>query len=239
MSLSQRISSLVHSLRKAHMLKVRQPLSKILIPVLNDIMERQVASVKDIILAEVNIKEIEFLKDAGILQKKIKANFKKLGKEYGAKMKDLANAIAAMSQEDIRVLEANNAFQLSIPETVNISLDDVELSFEDIPGWSVASEGNITVALDITITDELKSEGIARDVVNRVQNLRKDMGLDVQDKIRITIQRVDELINSALESNREYICAETQAISLELADLVSDGKSVEMDEQELIVKIEK
>jgi len=239
MSLSQRISSLVHSLRKAHMLKVRQPLSKILIPVLNDTMERQVASVKDIILAEVNIKEIEFLKDAGILQKKIKANFKKLGKEYGAKMKDLANGIAAMSQEDIRSLETNNAFEVSIPDFITITMDDVELSFEDIPGWSVASEGNLTVALDITITDELKSEGIARDVVNRVQNLRKDMGLDVQDKIRITIQRVDELINSALESNKEYICAETQAISLELADLVSDGKAVEMDEQELIVKIEK
>jgi isoleucyl-tRNA synthetase len=239
MSLSQRVSSLVHSLRKAHTLKVRQPLSKILIPVLNDTMERQIASVKDIILAEVNIKDIEFLKDASVLQKKIKANFKKLGKEYGAKMKDLANAITALSQEDIRSLETNNSFQLSIPDIVTITLEDVELSFEDIPGWSVASEGNITVALDITITDELKSEGIARDVVNRVQNLRKDMGLDVQDKIKITIQRVDELINSALEANKEYICAETQAVSLELADLVSDGKVIEMDEQELIVKIEK
>jgi len=239
MSLAQQISSLVHSLRKGHNLKVRQPLSKILIPVLNEKMERQIASVEEIILAEVNVKAIEFLKDAGLLQKKIKANFKKLGKEYGAKMKDLAGAIAAMSQKDIRSLETNGQFVLRIPEPVTVTPEDVELSFEDIPGWSVASEGTITVALDITVTDELRSEGIARDVVNRVQNLRKDMGLEVQDKIRITVQKVDDLINSALESNKEYICQETQAVSLDLAENVADGRMVEMDEHQLILKIER
>ncbi len=238
MSLAQRISSLVHSLRKGHNLKVRQPLGKVLIPVLSEKMERQIASVEEIILAEVNVKAIEFLKDAGLLQKRIKANFKKLGKEYGARMKDLANAIAAMSQEDIRRLEADGRFDLSIPDVVTITPEDVELSFEDIPGWSVASEGAVTVALDITITEELKREGIARDVVNRVQNLRKDMGLEVQDKIRITVQKVDELVNSALESNKEYICRETQATSLDLAEVVVDGRVVEMDDHQLILKIE-
>lgn len=239
MSLAQQISSLVHSLRKGHNLKVRQPLSKILIPVLNEKMERQIASVEEIILAEVNVKAIEFLKDSGLLQKKIKANFKKLGKEYGAKMKDLAGAISAMPQEDIRSLEANGRFVLYIPEQVTITPEDVELSFEDIPGWSVASEGAITVALDITVTDELRREGIARDVVNRVQNLRKDMGLEVQDKIMITVQKADDLINSALESNKEYICQETQAVSLDLAENVVDGRMVEMDEHQLILKIER
>jgi isoleucyl-tRNA synthetase len=238
MALAQKISSMVHSLRKGHNLKVRQPLSKILIPVLNDKMKRQISSVENVILAEVNIKQIEFLQDAGILKKKIKPNFKKLGKEYGPKLKDLGNVISALSQDEIRKLETESKLEIKIPETVTITLEDVELSFEDIPGWSVVSEGSITVALDITVTEELRMEGIARDVVNRVQNLRKDMGLEVQDKIKITIQKVDDLVNSALEANMEYICSETQALSLNLAESVTDGKAVEMDEHQLILKIE-
>jgi isoleucyl-tRNA synthetase len=241
MSLAQKISSLVHSLRKGHNIKVRQPLTKILIPVLNDKMKKQIESVQDLIMTEVNIKAIEFLDDksSGILVKKIKPNFKKLGKEYGPRLKEVVAEIGKISQEDIQKIEKENAFKIRIGgDIVQLSLEDVEISFEDIPGWSVVSEGNITVALDITITEELKKEGIARDVVNRVQNLRKDMGLEVQDKIRITVQKKDELIDAALLSNKEYICRETQALSLDLADKVTDGKVVEMDDHELILKIE-
>ena len=242
MSLAQRVSSLVHSIRKAQTIKVRQPLSRILIPILQPGMKTQIQAVEDLIKNEVNVKSIEYIEDtSGVVVKTIKPNFKKLGKEYGAKLKEIGNAIAALTPEDITKIERLNAFDLKLSDgsVVPITAEDVEIRSQDIPGWSVASEGGITVALDITLSDDLRKEGIARDVVNRVQNLRKDMGLEVQDKIRITIQKVDELINSALSSNQEYICTETQAFSLELVERLADGKEVEMDEQTLIMKIEK
>jgi isoleucyl-tRNA synthetase len=241
MFLAQKISSLVHSLRKGNNIKVRQPLTKILVPVLTEKMKDQITSIKDLIMTEVNIKALEFMDDtSGVLVKKVKANFKKLGKEYGPKLQEVVALINKMSQKDIQQLEKDNAlkFTLASGDVIQITLEDVEISFDDIPGWIVASEGTLTVALDVTITDDLKKEGIARDVVNRVQNLRKDMGLEVQDKIRITVQKKDELIDGALMANKEYICSETQALSLILADKVLDGKLVEMDEHELILKIE-
>ncbi len=241
MSLAQRISSLIHSLRKAHTIKVRQPLSRVLIPVLNEKTKQQIKLIEDLILSEVNVKKIEYIDDtSGVVVKKIKPNFKKLGKEFGPRLKEVAAAITAMTKEDIKKIEKENAFKVKLGagEIVQITLEDVEISSEDIPGWLVASEGGVTVALDVTITDELKKEGIARDIVNRVQNLRKDMGLEVQDKIKITVQKKDELIDGALMANKEYICSETQALSLVLKDIVSDGKVIEMDDQELILKIE-
>ena len=242
MSLAQRVSSLVHSIRKAQTIKVRQPLSRILIPILHPKLKAQIQAVEDLIKNEVNIKTIEYIEDtSGIVVKTIKPNFKKLGKEYGAKLKEIGNAIATFSAEDITTIERNNAFDLKLADStvIPITAEDVEIRSQDIPGWSVASEGGITVALDITLSDELRQEGIARDVVNRVQNLRKDMGLEVQDKIRITVQISDELINSALRSNQEYICTETQALSLNLVETLTGGTEVEMDEQTLIMKIEK
>lgn len=240
MSLAQRISSLVHSLRKSHTIKVRQPLSRLLIPVLNQEYKNNIVAVEDLILSEVNIKKIEYIEDtSGVVVKKIKPNFKKLGKEYGPRLKEVGAAISAMTQDDIQKLEKENAFKLQLSsDVVQITLEDVEITSEDIPGWSVASENGVTVALDITITEELKKEGIARDVVNRVQNMRKDMGLEVQDKIKITIQKKDELIDSALLANKEYICSETQALSLVLTENLKDGKLVEMDEHQLVMKIE-
>ena len=241
MSLAQRISSLIHSLRKAHTIKVRQPLSRVLIPVLNEKTKHQIQLVEDLILSEVNVKKIEYIDDtSGVVVKKIKPNFKKLGKEFGPRLKEVAAGITAMTKDDIKKIEKENAFKIKLDggEIVQITLEDVEISSEDIPGWLVASESGVTVALDITITDELKKEGIARDIVNRVQNLRKDMGLEVQDKIKITVQKKDELIDGALIANKEYICNETQALSLDLKDKVSDGKVIEMDDQELILKIE-
>jgi isoleucyl-tRNA synthetase len=240
MGLAQRISSLVHSLRKLHKLKVRQPLSKILVPAINEKIKLQVSEVSEIIKSEVNIKNIEFIDEtSGILVKKIKPNFAKLGRQYGAKMKDIAKAVQAMTQEDINKLEKENSFGLALPDgTVELGLHDVDISFDDIPGWSVASEGNITIALDITLTEELKKEGIARDLVNRIQNMRKDMGLDVQDKIKISVSPEDELVKSALSSHKDYICTETQALNLAVMDELLDANAIEIDLYQIVIKIE-
>ncbi|QHT69321.1 isoleucine--tRNA ligase [Rhodocytophaga rosea] len=239
MTLAQNISSLVHSLRKKHTIKVRQPLSRILIPVLQPKVKAQIQDVEDLILSEVNIKQVEYIDDtSGILVKKIKPNFKKLGKEYGPRMKEIAGLIQKFGQEEIKVLEREKTLPVSLNgQTVNLTLEDVEISSEDIPGWIVASENGLTVALDITITDALRKEGISRDIVNRVQNLRKDMGLEVQDKIKIDVQLSTTLVNAALEANKEYICAETQALELNLVEKVEDASAVEMDEFMLNLKI--
>lgn len=240
MSLAQDVSSLVHSLRKKHTIKVRQPLSRILVPVMNDKFKSHVEAVAELIHSEVNIKEIEFVgQDSDILVKNIKPNFRKLGQEYGPKMKEIAAKINQLKPEDISTLEADNALNIQLTDQeVVLSLEDVEITYKDIPGWSVATEGRLTVALDITLNDTLKQEGIARDLVNRVQNMRKDMGLEVQDKISISIERNDDLVNAALQSNKEYICTETQALSLDILDVVTDGSDLEMDEYKLKVKIE-
>jgi hypothetical protein len=172
--------------------KVRQPLFKVLVPDVNAHTTRQIRDVADIIMAEVNVKEIAFLteENAGMFVKKIKPNFKELGKRYGKLMKDIAAAITALDQAGIAAFERNNGMSLQVGgEQIALTLTDVEITSDDIPGWSIAKEAGITVALDLTLTDELRMEGIARDIVNRVQNLRKDMGLEVQDKINIKAQK--------------------------------------------------
>jgi isoleucyl-tRNA synthetase len=171
--------------------------------------------------------------------KKIKPNFKKLGKEYGPRMKEIAAIIQGFGQEEIKQLEREKTLpgKSERLRLVNLTLEDVEITSEDIPGWIVASENGLTVALDITITEDLRKEGISRDVVNRVQNLRKDMGLEVQDKIKIDVQLSSELVNAALEANREYICAETQALELNLQDSVEDASALDMDDFVLNLKI--
>ncbi|MDJ1491425.1 isoleucine--tRNA ligase [Cytophagaceae bacterium DM2B3-1] len=240
MDLAQRYSSLVHSLRKKHTLRVRQPLSRILLPILNEDQKDRVRSVADLILSETNIKAVEYVDDAsGLLVKKIKPNFKKLGKEYGPKLKEVAALIQAMNQDNIRELEKTGRFVTSLNgESLTITPEDVEISAEDIPGWIVASESGLTVALDITLNDDLRREGIARDVVNRIQNLRKDSGLEVQDKIRLTFQNLDTFVDSALESNREYICSETQALELAISSQVTGAVPLDLDEFTLNVKLE-
>jgi isoleucyl-tRNA synthetase len=239
MDLAQKISSLVHSIRKSHKIKVRQPLSKILIPVLNDKTKLQIEKVTAIILNEVNVKTVEFVHDdSGILKKKIKPNFKTLGPKFGPKMKDVAAAISAMTEVEIKEIEQNGSIVLN-PAAIEISISDVEIIAEDVPGWLVASEGGLTVALDITVTDDLRLEGIARDFVNRVQNLRKDSGFDVTDKIRITLQNNDSLLANAVTANKDYICQEVQALDLNLVgDLNGEAAEIEMDEFLLKVKIE-
>ncbi len=241
MQLAQSASSLVHSLRKQHTIKVRQPLSRILIPVLNDKLRQQIAAVEDLILSEVNVKGIEYIDDtSGILVKKIRPNFRKLGQQYGPKMKEIAKALAQWGSDEINQLEREQRYELALNgESVPLTLEDVEISSEDIPGWSVAREGNLTVALDITVTDELKKEGVARDLVNRIQNLRKDQGLEVQDKIQIRVVQGNVLVDAAIQAHKAYICQETQAVELSLTDnTLSEATTLEMDEGMVKVSLE-
>ncbi len=239
MRLAQTISSLTHSLRKKEKIKVRQPLSKIMVPVLDATTRHHIEAVEDLIMSEVNVKKVEYIDDtSGVLVKKIKPNFRNLGQKFGPKVKFIAGQVNQWGADEISAIETNGSYDLTIErEVITLALDDVEISSEDIPGWSVTSEGKVTVALDITISEDLREEGIARDVVNRVQNLRKDLGLDVQDKIDISIVKNAELINNALKSNKEYICQETQALSLELVEQLDAPNRVEIDDWELLLTI--
>ncbi|WP_234735160.1 isoleucine--tRNA ligase [Tellurirhabdus bombi] len=237
MGLAQDVSSLVHSLRKGHKIKVRQPLTKVLIPVLNETTRHQIEHVAPIIQSEVNVKAVEFIDDtSGILKKKIKPNFKALGPKFGPMMKDVAATINAMTEDDIKALERAGVMQLAIGE---ITMADVEILTEDVPGWIVASQSGLTVALDVTVTDELRREGIARDFVNRIQNLRKDRDFDVTDKIRIELENNNVMLADAIETNKPYICQEVQALSLDLvSDLNGGAAEIEMDEFLLRVKVD-
>jgi isoleucyl-tRNA synthetase len=235
MDYAQRICSLVHSIRKNSKVKVRTPLQKVLLPVLDEKFAQRVKSVEAIIKAEVNVKEIQYIDDtSGLLVKKVKPNFAKLGKQYGPKMKEVSAVINSFTKEEIQVIEKSGTLNKS---GFDLVLDDVLISSEDIPGWAVASENGLTVALDITLTDELKREGIARDFVNRVQNLRKDMGLAVLDKIAIEVEKNGEAVSLALTEHKEYIRTETQALTLELKEQVVNATEVEMDEFMLKLKI--
>ncbi|MBX2967763.1 MAG: isoleucine--tRNA ligase [Cyclobacteriaceae bacterium] len=235
MDYAQRICSLTHALRKNSKIKVRTPLQRILLPVLDEKFATRIRSVEEIIKAEVNIKSVEYIDDtSGLLVKKVKPNFAKLGKQYGPKMKEVSAVINSFNQDDITHLEKQGTLTKG---GFDIVLEDVLISSEDIPGWSVASEGGITVALDVTLTDELKREGIARDFVNRIQNLRKDMGMEVLDKIAIEVERNGEVMTSAISEFKQYISTETQAVSLEIKDNVVNATEVDMDEQVLKVLI--
>jgi len=234
MDYAQRISSLVHSIRKNSKIKVRTPLQKILLPVLDEKFAQRVKTVENIIKSEVNVKEIQYIDDtSGVVVKKVKPNFAKLGRQYGAKMKEVSAVINAFTKEDIAAIEKLGKLN---KDGFDLVLEDVLISSEDIPGWAVASEGGVTVALDITLTDELKREGVARDFVNRIQNMRKDLGFEVLDKIGIEVESNNE-VTSAITEFKDYICTETQALSLELKDAVAGATEVDMDEFMLKVKI--
>jgi isoleucyl-tRNA synthetase len=212
MQLAQQISSMVLSLRKKTNLRVRQPLAKIMIPVLNEKFKSQVQAIEELILSEVNVKEIEYLpENSDVLVKKIKANFKALGPKFGKLMKTLAAQIQQLNQENIKKLELEGKIDLNLnDQLLSITSDDVEIITEDIPGWSVVTEGNVTVALDITISQELQNEGLARELVNRVQNLRKEKGYEVTDRIILKVAN-SEHTDKAFHAFEEYICSETLA----------------------------
>ncbi|MBN2778519.1 MAG: isoleucine--tRNA ligase [Bacteroidales bacterium] len=230
MQMAQAISSMILSLRRKVSIKVRQPLQKIMIPVVNETFVEQITKVQSIIMTETNIKEIEFLSDSSdVLVKKIKANFKVLGPKYGKIMKQVSAAIMAMSQKDISELERNGEFEINVEsEKIKIGIEDVEIISEDIPGWLVTNEGKITVALDINITPDLIEEGIAREFVNRIQNLRKDSGFDVTDKIDIIIQSHTEL-DTAINSYREYICSQTLGNSINIVKKMEQNNSITVE----------
>jgi isoleucyl-tRNA synthetase len=229
MELAQRISSMVLSLRKKNNMRVRQPLQRIMVPVLSEHFRKLVAAVEGLILSEVNVKELEYITDeSGILVKKIKPNFKSLGPKYGKLMKQIAGAIAQFNQDDIRKFETEQQFTIHLAEEeIKLGLEDVEISTEDIPGWSVATQDHLTVALDLNLTPELKAEGLARELVNRIQNLRKDMGLEVTDRISLTIEK-NNLTDDAFHKFSEYICSETLA-TLEFVEKIAVEKSIEIE----------
>lgn len=226
MDYAQRISSLVLSLRKKERLRVRQPLQKILLPVLNENYQNQVDAVKDLILSEVNIKEIEYLKDDGFIKKKIKANFKTLGKKLGKNMKAAAAAISQFTAEDISTIEKTGLYNLNIDgATFELVTEDFEISSDEIPGWQVANDKDITVALDISLTDELKAEGVAREIVNRIQNIRKNSNYNVTDRISVNISDHERIV-AAVNQYGDYIKTEVLADSINLAS--NDGEQIEI-----------
>lgn len=239
MELAQRTCSLVLSLRKKEKIKVRQPLSKILIPVLSEKQQQQFEKVEGYILGEVNVKQLEYVTDAsGIVKKKIKPNFKELGKKAGPKMKAIQNAVLAFNQEDIRAIEVKGTYNLNLDgDKFELTLADVEILTEDIPGWLVASDNGLTVALDITITDELRQEGNAREFINKIQNLRKDKDFQVLDRIKVSVVK-NATFEQALERFKEYISSEILAKEILLVDGLNEFDEVEMNEEMLKVKVE-
>jgi isoleucyl-tRNA synthetase len=241
MEYAQRISSLVLSLRKKEKIRVRQPLQKLLLPILDEAFQAQVESVKDLILSEVNVKEIEYVTDTeGLVNKKIKPNFKTLGKRLGKNMKAAQELFGNFNQTDISTIEKTNAYVLNLNgDSYDLTLEDFEITAEDIPGWQVATDGALTVALDVTITPELEAEGMARDIVNRIQNIRKDQDFDVTDRIVIKLQKHDVVLQ-AIEQFSEYIKNETLANSLDLIEGLNGGEKIELPgEIELGIQVQK
>lgn len=239
MHFAQNVSSLIHSLRKKEKIKVRQPLHKILIPILKPEVRTSIEAVEELILSEINVKEVEYVDDAsGILVKKIKPNFRTLGKQHGPKMKQISGIINGFGKDEIATIEREGSFPIEVDgEHISLTLEDVEITSEDIPGWLVASENGLTVALDITLTDELRKEGLSRDMVNRIQNLRKDKGLEVQDKIAVLYHSDNQMMMEALAEFGEYVKTETQALSL-TAGSVDDGEKFDIDGVEVDVQID-
>ena len=240
MQVAQDITSMVLALRRKVNIKVRQPLQCIMIPVVDEEQRAHIEAVKTLIMNEVNVKEIKFVDGAaGVLVKRVKCDFKKLGPKFGKQMKAVAAAVAGMSQEAIAELEKNGryTFHLDGAEAV-VEASDVEIFSEDIPGWLVANEGRLTVALEVTVTEELRREGVARELVNRIQNIRKSSGFEITDKINVTLSKNTQT-DDAVNEYKDYICNQVLATSLTLADEVKDGTELNFDDFSLFVKVEK
>jgi isoleucyl-tRNA synthetase len=239
MQIAQDISSMVLALRRKVNIKVRQPLSFMMVPVTDERKKQAIEAVQALILNEVNVKDIRYVDNTtGILVKKIKPDFKKLGPRYGKIMKDLAAAIAKLSQDNIFLLEQSGRLEIPVAgQIAEITVDDVEILSEDIPGWLVANNDSWTVALDITVTDDLRKEGIARELVNRIQNIRKSSGYEITDKITLTIQP-DKRINEAVEEYKSYIANQVLATKITLAPL-TNGTEIDFDDFKLAVLIER
>ena len=239
MELAQQITSMVLSLRKKEQIIVRQPLARIAIPATDRQQQLRIEAVKQLILDEVNVKALEFVEGAGLLSKKVKCNFRTMGKKFGKLMKDVNAAVTALTQEQIAELEGGHlTLTLASGDSVTIDLDDVEIFSEDIPGWSVTSEGTLTVALDITITPELRAEGIARELVKRIQNLRKESGFEITDRIAITLAHTAQT-DEAVAQFGGYIRSQVLADTITLADNVEDASTLDLEDFTVDVRIDK
>jgi len=236
MDVAQRITTIVLALRRKESIKVKQPLQTLMIPPVDAAQRSAIESVKDIFLQEVNVKDVKFVEGAGILVKKVKCNFRTMGKKFGKQMKAVAAAVDALTQDQIAILEKEGHITLPSVDQAEILVDDVEIISEDIPGWLVGNDGNLTVALDITLTDELRNEGMARELVNRIQNIRKKSGLEITDHIFVDIQPNDTVVK-AVNAFGTYIARQVQADELRLAD--NNGQEVEFDDFKLNIQITK
>ena len=239
MQLAQRASSMILGLRRKVNIKVRQPLAKILVPIIDDTIKEQFEKVKTLILNEVNVKDVEYIDDTtGIIIKKVKPNFKTLGKKYGKQMKEISAEFTNFTQEQITVLESSEEYKMELPSgSIVLNQEDIEILSEDMPGWLVAVDGKLTIALDITVTEELRREGVARELVNRIQNLRKENKFEVTDKVIVFIQPLEEIVE-ALKYYKEYICNQTLAKDL-ILDPNIDGTEIEWDGGTLKIKAER
>ena len=240
MQMAQDVTSMVLALRRKVNIKVRQPLQCIMIPVVDEEQRAHIEAVKALIMSEVNVKDIKFVDGAaGVLVKKVKCDFKKMGPKFGKQMKAVAAAVAEMSQEAIAELEKNGSYTLQLDGTdVLVEATDVEIFSEDIPGWLVANEGKLTVALDVTVTEELRREGVARELVNRIQNIRKSSGLEITDKIKITLSK-NQQTDDAVNEYKDYICNQVLGTSLTLTDEVENGTELNFDDFSLYVSVVK
>ena len=240
MQMAQDVTSMVLALRRKVNIKVRQPLQCIMIPVVDEEQRAHIEAVKALIMSEVNVKDIKFVDGAaGVLVKKVKCDFKKMGPKFGKQMKAVAAAVAELSQEAIAELEKNGSYTLQLDGAdVVVEAADVEIFSEDIPGWLVANEGKLTVALDVTVTEELRREGIARELVNRIQNIRKSSGLEITDKIKITLSKNPQT-DDAVNEYKEYICNQVLGTSLTLTDEVENGTELNFEDFSLYVSVVK
>ncbi|MBR3066653.1 MAG: class I tRNA ligase family protein, partial [Prevotella sp.] len=233
MEMAQKITSMVLALRRKVNIKVRQPLQSIMVPATEE-QKKHIEAVKQLIMNEVNVKELKFVEGQGILVKKVKCNFRTMGKKFGKQMKAVAAAVDALSQEQIAQLEAQGSLLLESMEGVEILAEDVDIISEDIPGWLVANEGALTVALEVELTDELRQEGMARELINRIQNLRKDSGLEITDRINISIAPHEE-VAKAVDAFADYIKTQVLADDIQIAP--NDGQEVDFDDFKLNIKI--
>jgi isoleucyl-tRNA synthetase len=236
MEMAQKITSMVLALRRKVNIKVRQPLQAIMIPA-TDEQRKHIEAVKDLIMNEVNVKELRFVEGAGILVKKVKCNFRVMGKKFGKQMKAVAAAVDALTQEQIAELEAKGSIALMVEGSeVTVEVADVEIISEDIPGWLVANEGTLTVALEVELNDELRQEGMAREIINRVQNIRKESGLEITDRISITLAPQAE-IEASVNAFGDYIKTQVLADSIQIA--ANEGTEVDFDDFKLNIQISK
>ena len=237
MGMAQKITSMVLALRRKVNIKVRQPLQCIMIPAVDDTQKRHIEAVKNLIMNEVNVKELKFVEGTGILVKKVKCNFRTMGKKFGKLMKGIAAAMGALSQEEIAALEKQGSMTLSVDgNEVTVEAADVDIISEDTPGWLVANEGNRTVALEVELTDELRNEGMARELINRIQNLRKETGLEITDRIIATVAP-NEFTDKAISAYSDYI--KSQVLADDIVVAANDGTATEFDDSKLNIKVEK